>query len=370
MLNMKLYHYIAGVAAIAALGSCSHSPHWTLSGSLPAGTSDNVVIESMTFNGWLPVDTVTVDGSGRFRAEGTPKGYPDIYRLVTASGETAYFPVDSLETVTLTATAGSDGRLVWRSSGSSSASIMTSADSLIAAYVAANGVDAALTDSLLKRELSVYLLTDPSSVAAYYLVNKRLSGQPLFNPLSRTDLRLIGAVANAYSLYKPGNPRTRELTDLFVAAKRAVSPVQRADTLHAVQIGHHEIELYDSKGNIRRLGDEVEAGKLTILNFTAYGAEESPALNILLNDVYERYSGSGLRIYQVCLDPDEPTWRMAAGALPWVSVYNSPVTGATTLMKYNVTAIPTTYLIDSSGEIVERIDDLSKLQAAVARRMK
>ncbi len=368
---MKSYYHILGaMTAVMALGSCSNSAHWTLKGEIPADEPTQVVIETLTFNGWQPSDTVTTDGSGRFKAEGEPKGYPDIYRIVTQSGETAYFPIDSIETISISGEKNSDGTLRWRTSGSFSAAMMTSADSIIAASIAANGREATLSDSLLKRSLASILLSDPASVGAYYIINKRIGGQPLFNPLSRTDLKLIGAVANAYNLYRPENPRTRELAELYVAGRRIVSPVQRPDTIHAVQIGHHEIELYDNNGKLRKLGDEVASNNLTLLNFTAYDLEESPAFNIILNKLYERYHKSGLQIYQVSVDPDELVWRRAAEALPWVTVYNPPVTGTQNLMKYNVTSVPTTFIIDGNGEIVERVDDITKLNERVANRIK
>lgn len=364
------YHIILGLTAITVLDSCSRNPHWVLNGSVPTEEPVEIVIESLTFNGWMPIDTVRTDRSGHFKAEGEPKGYADIYRIITPSGETAYFPIDSTETVTLTGIAGNNGIIEWRTSGSLSASIMSKADSILTVSVSARGIETTVTDSLLKRDIYNLLLTDPSSVAAYYLINKRIGGRPLFNPVNRNDLRLIGAVANAYTMYNPDNPRTRELTDLFVASRRAVSPVQRPDTIHAVQIGHHEIELYDNNGKLQSLGDEVSDNTLTLLNFTAYETPEAPAFNIILNEIYEQYHNAGFGIYQVSVDPDETVWRLAAAALPWITVYNSPVSGAETLLKYNVTAVPTSYLIDRNGEIVERIDDISKLKSSVARHMR
>ena len=57
---------------------------------------------------------------------------------------------------------------------------------------------------------------------------------------------------------------------------------------------------------------------------------------------------------------------MAAENIPWTAVYCSS-NDAEQLMRYNVTALPTTFVIDASGEKIERVDDITKLDAIVAK---
>ena len=57
---------------------------------------------------------------------------------------------------------------------------------------------------------------------------------------------------------------------------------------------------------------------------------------------------------------------MAAENSPWTAVYCSS-NDAEQLMRYNVTALPTTFVIDASGEKIERVDDITKLDAIVAK---
>ncbi len=104
-----------------------------------------------------------------------------------------------------------------------------------------------------------------------------------------------------------------------------------------------------------------------VLNFTAYGAEASPAFNLELAKVYDAHKAEGLEIYQVSVDDDEFLWKQAARNLPWITVYNSPKDGAETLLKYNVGQIPATYVINRNGELVERVPDVTKLETTVRR---
>ncbi len=124
-----------------------------------------------------------------------------------------------------------------------------------------------------------------------------------------------------------------------------------------------------SEGKKRNLKDEFEAGGPVILNFTVYSAETAPAYNAMLNSVYEKYRDRGLRIYQVSIDNDEFAWRQSAKNIPWTAVYNSAHEGNEYLMKYNVTSVPTTFVIGRDHEIKERVEDVTKLENVVAKQL-
>ena len=127
-----------------------------------------------------------------------------------------------------------------------------------------------------------------------------------------------------------------------------------------------DISLYDDKGQMQKLSDAAAANKVVVLNFTVYSAEAAPAYNIELNKAYERFHDRGMTIYQVSVDPDEYVWKQAARTLPWITVYNPSTASAENLLKYNVTALPTTFIV-ANGEIAERVDDITTLQQSLAR---
>ena len=54
--------------------------------------------------------------------------------------------------------------------------------------------------------------------------------------------------------------------------------------------------------------------------------------------------------------------------MPWITVYDPRGQNSTTLGIYQVMGVPTTFII-VGGDIVERVEDGSKLEAAVARRI-
>ena len=138
------------------------------------------------------------------------------------------------------------------------------------------------------------------------------------------------------------------------------------DTVYATEATILDIKLQDYTGKDYSLAKVAEQNRIVVLNFTAYAAEFSPQVNKLLNDIYQRHHNQGLEIYQVSLDQDNVLWREAAKNLPWITVYDPMSVNSQNVGTYNVTGIPTSFIIRNS-EIVERIEDAALLKAAVAK---
>lgn len=356
---------LAITLAAAAAVSCSQNK-WKAEGTIAGGEGKDLVLEaSNRFGQWYAVDTVTIDKEGRFKVAQTPAGHPEIYRL-TLGDQSLYFPIDSTETVTITGNAAEFGN-AYTITGSASAERMQTVNDIIKKAVATRGERAVATDAELKRALANQILGDPAGVVAYYTIFRKVGNTPLFNPEDRADLRVIGAVANAYVEQRPTDPRTEYLSTVFMQHRRARRSIVPTDTIVATETVLPEISLLDPSGKERSLSEEASKGKVIVLNFTAYTADASPALNLELAKVYEAYKNAGLDIYQVSVDTDEFAWRQAAANIPWIAVYNSPKNGARTLLKYNVTDLPATFVINRRGELMERVDDINGLEAAVRR---
>lgn len=358
----------SSVLAALSLISCGEK-QWTVKGQIDGAEGKSIVLETSDNGWWYPIDTAEVKSSGSFSLGYKAKGYPDIYRL-NLDGKKMYFPIDSLETVTVTTTADGFDR-DYIISGSPAADMMMTIDRKVSDVVKAKGEAAVASDSLLKREIGSMLLSDPSGVVAYYIINKRVGNTLLYNPSNKSDLRIIGAVANAFTELRPNDPRTQYLKNMFLSNRRAMLPTESFvnDTVYVNETPLIDIELSDYTGETHSLRELASQGKVVVLNFTLYGAEQSPAYNIELAKIYNKRKSSGFEIYQVSVDEDEFMWKQTAKNLPWITVYNSPVTGAANLVNYNVRTLPTMFVINRKGELVERVDDLSKLDAVLSKYM-
>lgn len=360
MKNKSLF--IAVAVTTAFLAACSSSSQWSIGGTIEGAAEDTLILETSDNGRWYAVDTVVTDKSGGFSLKHQAGGYPDIYRL-RLDEKYLYFPIDSTESITVTATSttfDTDYTL----EGSQSAELLIKANKRINESVKANGALSLAGDSLLKRDLSQIILTDPAGVVAYYIISKSINGTPLFDATKRFDGRIIGAVANAYSNQRPLDPRTEYIKALYLNNRPRYS--MSTDTIHANEIELIDIDLLDNTGKQQRLSDVASASRIVVLNFTAYTAEFSPALNVELNSLYEKYKSQGLNIYQVGYDGDEFQWRQSAKNLPWVTVYNPATIGAEYLRLYNVGGLPAVFVI-KNGALVERITDAGKLTSTVAK---
>ncbi len=360
---MKATRFALAAGAALTLAGCSEK-QWTVEGTIAGAEGKDLVLEAPDNNGWYAADTARLGKDGAFSFSMAPAGHPEVYR-VTLDGSSAYFPIDSVETVTLSAQAP-DITNTARLAGSEAAEHMQIVNTLIADVVAKSGNAAAGYDPDLKRKLAEQVLRDPSGIVAYYTVFRRVGDVLVFDPADRSDLRIIGAVANAYDRERPDDPRTALLKQVYLVNHRGQNYLP-TDTIEAREISLPEISLLDLKGKRRSLSAEASKGKVLILNFTAYTAKESPAFNLELAKIYDQYRDRGLEIYQVALDADEFQWRESAANLPWITVYNTPSDGAAALRDYNVGALPATFIINRQGELVERVDQLNRLSSAVAR---
>lgn len=351
---------------LMASGACTHSNEWTIKGTIEGADGQTLLLEASDNGHWYALDSITLDSDGAFSISQDPRGYPDIFRL-RLGNKMLYFPIDSIETVTVNSKASAFDT-DYTLDGSKTAQDFMNVDRKLQSAVNSRGAASIATDSLLKRELGNIVLSDGAGVISYYLINKKYGGNLIFNPANRSDLRVIGAVANAFTRNRPNDPRTAYLKKLYLSSRKAEGNVP-VDTIRAKEVGIFEIDLYDPSGNKQSLTAQVAKGGVTLLNFTVLDADGAPEFNRRLYNVYKKYHDRGFEIFQVGMDESESTWRQAARNLPWISVYNSPVTGARYAMNYNVTDIPVSFIINRRGEIVERIDDISTLDAAIARHL-
>lgn len=364
---MKHISYLAIAAAFLAC-ACSGPKGWEVSGNLSNAPAD-AKLALQGFNGanWFLIDSLEVKSDGNFAyTADAPAPNPDVYRL-GYDGKNIYFPIDSIDKVVVEANAAhfdTDYALA----GTPAAVQMMNIDRLLADAVAAHGVNYVVTDPEIKRNLSDIILADSTGVISYYLINKTIGAQPLYSLSHRDDLRMVGAVANKFAMNRPDDPRTKFLAQRFIT-NRPKSASAAADSLVVEVLGLFDISLYDAKGNLHSLAETADGAGVTLLSFTSYQLDNSPAYNVLLNGLYDKYKPNKIAIYQVAFDANEVDWMQAAKNLPWVAVRQDPNEASEQIVRYNITTIPVTFVIDGNGDIVERIDNPEELDAAIRKHL-
>ena len=349
------------IIAVIALTACNGNK-FHIDGTIEGASDTTIVLEKSSNGEWLIIDTVKVDKNGKFSAKAEAPAVPSIYQLRLGE-QSICFPIDSLDHLTLAAKLpnfSSDYTI----SGSEHAEQVMKIDKDAMRFAGGKGTATEL--QAWKDQLARQIVADPSGIVAYYTINKYIDGRPLFDPLDDNDLRIIGAVANAFNSFKPDDPRTNYLVNVLLDGQRRRRMSTPTDTINADVTSLINIKLQDYNGKEYNLEKVAAENRVVLLDFTAYATEISPQLNKLLNDIYQTYSKRGLQIYQVSVDPDNVLWRESAKNLPWITVYDPMGINSQTVGAYNVNGIPTTFIINK-GEIVKRVEDATQLKAEVAR---
>jgi peroxiredoxin len=192
----------------------------------------------------------------------------------------------------------------------------------------------------------------------------------LFDPLnSKEDVRCFAAVATSLNNTYPHADRSRNLYNMVIKGmKNTREPKQEnveIDPNLIKQSGIIDIKLKDLKGKERTLTEL--AGKVILVDFTVYNNTMSANHNLALRELYNRYHDKGLEIYQISLDTDEHFWKTSADNLPWICVRDEKASYSNYIQLYNVTQLPTIFLVDRSNSLNARGENIEDLEAAIQK---
>jgi peroxiredoxin len=114
-------------------------------------------------------------------------------------------------------------------------------------------------------------------------------------------------------------------------------------------------------------------GKYVLLSFWVSGDQSSVNQNLELKKVYPSFRKKGFEIVQVSFDNSTDAWRRAVryDELPWVSLIDTRYPNSVIAGNYNITSIPTNYLISKDNvtilaknltpaELRDKLNDLLK----------
>ncbi len=391
-------------AGLIVLAGCSNNEQTvSISGTINEAKGEKLALMHLSGSNPVLVDTLTLDENGTFKFKPTvEKGGPDLFCLVLRN-QTIPVVIDTLQTpVIITANKdhfgtsykvednlnntlreavgyGNDLRRkilnitnLRRNNQMSQLVYNDSLESLVSSYKS--------------NILDKYIYKDPSSPVSYYLLFETVSGLQIFDPMDRKDNRAYGAVANLWLNTYPNSPRTAFLEQRakegIAARLQAKREQERADSLLQNAVKEEtlfvDLNLLGTKDEPVALSSVNGHGTITLLDFTAYYlTEASVPHNESLMKIYEKYKAKGLKIYQVCMDSDVNFWKVSAANLPWTVVRdtellfdeNGMVQYSAAAALYNVSNIPTTFIMGKDGAAMSRVEDDSKLESAVAKVM-
>ena len=215
----------------------------------------------------------------------------------------------------------------------------------------------------IKQNQLRFIIENKDRIAAVYALYQRLPGDVnLFN--GNSDVIYYRTVAEAIAESYPESLYLPLLRSQIARMDAQISLLSQVKTMN-----FPEISMPDMYGNEQKLS--ALEGKVILLHFWSAAVGNSNTFNADLKKVYEKYHDQGLEIFQVAVDTSKALWinTVQDQQLPWISVCDllgeaSPVVGA-----YNVSSLPSNYLISRDGNILGKDLMGEQLEQAIKKNI-
>lgn len=379
---------VCTLALMAAMLTSCDNRKFHIDGTVTEAKDSVLYLENMSLDGPVVVDSVKLDDKGSFSFSEKAPDAPEFYRLRIA-GQIINLSVDSTETIKIKAAYPSMATGYTVEGSAECATIKELAlkqidlqNRVIAVQNNPNlGYD--LTRDSIGRLIEAYkdeikrnyIYKAPMRASSYFALFQTLGNMLIFNPReSAEDVKAFAAVATSWDTYHPNALRGKNLHNIAIEGMKDVRIMRNkmaAQSIDASKVNVSniiDISLLDNKGNRRNLTDLK--GKVVLLDFHVFGARESTKRIMEMREIYNKYHSRGLEIYQVSLDPDEHFWKTQTAALPWISVRDPQGLQSKNLASYNVTSIPTFFLIDRNNEVKKRDAQITDIDAEINALLK
>lgn len=128
-----------------------------------------------------------------------------------------------------------------------------------------------------------------------------------------------------------------------------------------------QIELPTVKGD--KISLASLKGKVVLLDFWASWCVPCRSANKKLVKLYDKYKPKGFEIYSVSLDDEKADWEKAIkkDKISWLQVNEPSTFGAESARRWNISALPTTFLINKKGDVVAIDLETKELDKEIAR---
>lgn len=371
------------LALMAAMLTSCNNKKFHINGTVTEAKDSVLYLENMSLDGPVVVDSVKLDDKGAFSFSGKAPDAPEFYRLRIA-GQIINLSVDSTETVDVKASYPSMATGYTVDGSAECATIRELAlkqidlqNRVIAVQNNPNlGYDltrdsigklVAAYKEYIKRN---YIYKAPMRASSYFALFQTLGNMLIFNPRENADdVKVFAAVATSWDTYHPDALRGKNLHNIAIEGMKNVRIMRNkmaAQNIDASKVNVSniiDISLLDNQGNRRSLTDLK--GKVVMLDFHVFGSNGSTKRIMEMRELYNKYHDRGFEIYQVAFDPDEHFWKTQTAALPWISVRDPQGLQSQNLAAYNVSSIPTFFLIDRNNEVKKRDSQITDIDAEI-----
>ena len=207
-----------------------------------------------------------------------------------------------------------------------------------------------------KRFTIRFLVEHMTSLSSVYALYQKFDEEtPVFG--QESDLQYFKAVADSLEPVYPNSSLTRSLK---ADIERRETEFQQLAHIRSLldqageETGSPDLSIPDRDGHEIALSSLK--GKVVLLAFWASGNEESVRALLRLRSTYNRYHPLGFEIYAISLDTDKIRWMSSVdfNEFDWINVSELNYPDSKANIFYNVTELPSVFLVDRQGDIVAK----------------
>ena len=360
---------ILGLFALTIFYSCNKKNTVTINGIITSSKDNNLVLSKLGFYKSTTIDSVLVDkGEDSFSFKIKDINEPTFFVLTVTGKGAITLLSDPGEKVQLVikdenlnncSIIGSKGSLLTQKLSNKLNKTKIVLDSLKVKYELSNDSE---VKSRIEHEYSVVVDSQKAFSTRFIWANtmSRASVMALYQKYNNdsyvfdnaSDIILFKAVASSIKAFYPNSEYTKGMIADINRMEKIVKSSKLNELLKNSTSSIPEIALPNTKGDTVKLTSLK--GKIVLLSFWASSDQNSLLDNRDLIEIYKQYKSKGFEIYQVSIDPSKEDWLNAieSAGIPWISVNELNPKGSYYARLFNISQIPSNYLIGRDQSII------------------
>jgi thiol-disulfide isomerase/thioredoxin len=368
-----IYRVFIVFTILIALTSCNKKQNIIIRGELENGKTEMVWLDRLNVNITVAVDSQLINNKNQFRFKRKAE-HPDIYMIRNKQGRFISLLAHPGEKIDIS---GDYYSLVnnYSISGSpESEKIKTLVNHLEQTKSRLKELDSSVEDinaisetqaleyinlrkEIIKeqRDFSIgFIMRNLNSLASIFAIYQTY-GRDHFVLGESLDLQYMKILADTLSQNYPDIPLvTSFVNDARASERRYYNLLGLSEVMRDAETGMPDLSIPSVKGDTVKLSSLK--GKIVLLYFWSSLSRPSREQNISLLEIYKKYRNKGFEIYAVSLDNNKEAWEKAVwmDELNWINVCELTYPDSRASVIYNISKLPTTYLLNRDGEILAR----------------
>ena len=370
--------YKIAALGLLALVAAACGKNTSIQGTLAGAPDRQIVVKSLDVNVPKVLDTIKTNAAGAFKyaldiEEGQPQfvylydGDTKIASLLLQKGDKVKVAADTLGHYSVE---GSEESVKLQQVEQDFAAFLAD---LTATIEGAEEDGAALNRAISQKYIAYYrnalkyILANPYSLTVIPVLYQKVNDSfPIFK-----DTKDALYFRSACDSLKTVWPESAYVKALDKEVARRTNLLDLSIKMQGAQpSGFPDLEMPDIKGEKARLS-EVDAKVILVMFWSAADAAQKMFNIDQLLPLYKEYHPKGLEIYSVNVDADKTLWGTTVRnqQLPWINVCDGLGAASVALQRYNVTALPSFFLIKGGELVSDPLLDADGLQGYLKKTL-